>query len=144
MLPFNALKKVDFQDIQTFNAPVSTTMFYTDNEAKDRENIYRARIRFDEDGEIYTENDTVFFLKTTVAVLFPIPAQQSGELNIFLKDFGEDDIIFHLFTQQGQQLLERKLAKERDNIPLFPYKPGFYLYEVISGNERQTGRLVIY
>lgn len=141
---FQRFEGDDFSDIFTVSRPVSTTLSYIDNNAKDKENIYRARIRFEGGGEVFTTNDTVFFLKTTVAVLFPVPAQQSGDLNIFLKDFEGSEIVFHLFNSQGQLLFKRRLAKERDSIPLFPYRPGFYLYEITAGGERQTGRIVIY
>lgn len=118
-------------------------IFFTDTTAQDGLNIYRANIEFSSGSNIYSEVDTIRFLKTTVAVLFPNPAKRHKSLNILLKDFDGNDAFFHLFNSRGNLILIKKLRKERDQVLLAPYADGLYLYEIVSANDRQTGRIII-
>ncbi len=132
-----------FRNIFAVSRPTSTENFYTDTGARDGKNIYRIKIDFEGGEEIFSKIDTVLFLKTTTAILFPNPVKRFQNLSVLLKDFGGDDAFFKLFDTQGQLLFQKKLARERDEIPFNAFRKGLYLYEIISANDRQAGRIIV-
>ncbi|TRX51992.1 S8 family serine peptidase [Fulvivirga sp. M361] len=140
---FQRLVDEGFQDIATFTQPTGVQLSFTDDETVEKRNVYRGRVRFSGGTEVYTKNDTVFFLKNTVAVLFPNPVAQSDELSVLMKDFNDNEAFLRLYNTRGQFLREHKLAKESDSISMRQLKQGLYFYEIISAGERQTGRIVV-
>lgn len=140
---FEKLANDRFVTLYKVDDPKTSEVFHTDTTAQDGLNVYRANVEFISGSNIYSRIDTVRFLKTTTAVLFPNPAERFNGLNILLKDFNGKDAFFHLFNSNGELLLVKKLESERDQVLLNSYRKGLYFYEIVSGNNRQTGRLMI-
>ena len=133
-----------FQPIQTFG-PVNQVKFqYLDAEVQQGMNEYRVRLELGNAQELTTEAIPIYFLTELPFLVFPNPISRHEALQIFSKDFGDENVHFALFTQQGQVVLEMDLYFDQESISIQSLRPGIYLYTLSTDGIKRTGKIMVF
>jgi hypothetical protein len=131
-----------FEPIGTTDAR-STQVTLTDHHPDQGLNTYRSRIFLASGQQIISDTATTYFLTKPPFIVFPNPAQSTGKLQVFSKEFTEQEIYFRLYRMDGKSVLTTKLLSNRETLTLPSLAPGLYLYTIEADQNQYTGKLMI-
>jgi hypothetical protein len=143
-IDFETQGQQDFQTIYSITPVNNSSQTYLHDGPKQGINFYRARIEFDNGQSLVSKVDTVFYLTKTLALVFPNPMKQNGELNICTQYDRGNSTIFKLIDMRGRVLVVEQLISDRESINLEGISKGIYIYRLEAGNNTQTGKIVIF
>jgi hypothetical protein len=106
-------------------------------------NVHRVRVRLRNGGEIVSEPVQSYFLTKTPLLVFPNPVGGTGELRVYSKEFGGQDVQFQLFRADGKLVLTTRLTTSRETIVLPNLPSGLYGYAVQTGEGYFRGKVVV-
>lgn len=134
----------NFEHFKKLNAQNSGGIFNyqaTDFQPSRGENFYRLR-QLDKDGQeiLSTVRSVLVNALPNDWTIYPNPIQQGADLHI--KTDLRSDYQFRLFNSDGK-LVMQKAFKGDSQLVLKQFATGTYMYEIISDNGRNYGKLII-
>lgn len=105
---------------------------------------YRARIIFDNGGEVITETTRIYFLGDELPILiFPNPVSKMEGLSVFTKIGAANDAKIQLYNLQGRLIMQNDLFSDRQTFSVEEIDAGMYIYRITIDEQVQTGRIVV-
>jgi hypothetical protein len=136
-------KKNDiFETIGTVQ-PEGTEIRFLDEHPAPGLNLHRVRVLLANGNEIVSEVVSSYFLTQTPFLVFPNPVSKADKLNIFSKEFTNQEVLFRLYGWDGKALLTTKLLSNRESVSLQHLSPGLYLYSIQTSERCFNGKVVI-
>lgn len=119
--------------ITQINQPDKNNYNYLDINPQQGRNLYQAKLILNDGTEYLSEIIDLIFLSEKAYLVFPNPTNSSG-LNIYTKNFGNENVVFKLFDTRGKQILSKKLNSDREHLDLQTIKNGTYIYRIESSD----------
>ncbi|MDF2191726.1 S8 family peptidase [Paraflavitalea sp. CAU 1676] len=132
-----------YQPLQSI-APVDRLTYQLTDAALTRgANTYRLQLLRSDGSVVYSEPESIYFLKDAAFVVYPNPVNAGSLLHILSAEPGTGS--FYLYNSIGQQVLQQRLTDLHQTISLLKFQRGLYFYRLRQGDRKvQTGSLFIY
>lgn len=114
-----------------------------DEQPEEGWNEYRAIIKFDNGETLETETVRIYYFSTTLAFVFPNPAEADDFLVVYTKDFEGAELKFRLISRTGQLILEESLYSNINDVAIPNIEDGLYLYQIETPEGLASGRIII-
>lgn len=141
-ISFQKFSGTGFQTLKSFS-PTSLSQNFVDANLAQGINRYRAEIKLDNGGSLYSDEDRVYYFPNQPVVVFPNPSPQSTALNIAVKDQGVYSI--KIYNATGQLVREFALNNVVNSLPSFTLPAGVYFLQVMTTTSRLfVQKIVVY
>ncbi|MEQ8244321.1 S8 family serine peptidase [Fulvivirga sp.] len=114
-----------------------------DEQPEEGWNEYRAIIKFDNGETLLSEVIRIYYFSTTLAFVFPNPAEADDFLVVYTKDFEGAALKFRLISRTGQLILEESLYSDINDVAIPNIEDGLYLYQIETPEGMASGRIII-
>lgn len=120
---------------------ISDSIIWTDVDLEPGIIDYRVRLTKNNGNTIYSDWQTLFYTDDDTHIMFPNPVSPSGELSLISNATGG---IIQITDTNGSIILEWPIVNTIENIPLYNFRQGLYLYRVIDEKKiLSTGKIMI-
>lgn len=133
----------DLQElIESIYQPVNMSFIIEDYNPLEFKNEYQAKVILNNEEEYWSEIIKVFFLSKVPFFVFPNPAVNKG-INVYTKNFKNENVFFKLYNLQGKQLIKMELPFERNYVDLSFINSGVYIYHLESTDGFKESSILI-
>lgn len=112
--------------------PSVRTLEYIDRNVEQGLNIYQAVVYLDDGSVVYSNLETVYYLKGSNYLLYPNPVRRGQDLNV-LSELPEDQKLF-IYDNIGRLVMRVILSDKVQRISTISLAPGIYHMRIMEGN----------
>jgi hypothetical protein len=132
-----------YVNLQTTSSLSSLDLSSLDEAPHQGVNVYRAQVRLDNGGIVYSDPAQVYFLPNQPVVIYPVPAGQGQPINILVKDQGVYSI--RIMDAGGRWIRSIELNDIVNNIAPFTLPKGLYFVQVTTADKNLfVQKIVVY
>lgn len=130
-----------FSTLQRLFNPAALQFSFTDNNLKQGENLYRAKIVLRNGAIVYSQIETVYHVSNFPAVIYPNPASRGSGAKIIVQESGRFNM--RVFNASGQLVLETTLNKAVTELTAAQWKSGLYFISLQDKNGKVYTQKII-
>ncbi len=132
-----------FTDVEVIEFPLSPDIRVLDQDPIQGNNTHRIVINFINDQSILEEVTGTFYLTRVPTLVYPNPAPHPSKVNVITKELTSPNPYLRIFNSQGIEVKNVPISGSQVTISTLELRPGIYVFWVVDGSERYTGRLMI-
>jgi hypothetical protein len=119
--------RVTVEELLSKVLPAPGVIFAEDASLKKGLNICRIKLELTGGGVIYSQQETVYYLRGNDFIVFPNPVQQNQPINILASDSQEETRLL-IYNSQGNKLAEYVIENTVTSIPSGRLSKGLYIF----------------
>lgn len=124
-----------FTDIDSLSPQQALTYFFTDNQLNQGGNIYRIKLVLNTGTVLYSQAETVYYLRNKVYLVYPNPVKQ-GQSVFIVNRFFDGDLYTNLYDITGRLLNKLNLPLALNTVITNNLSTGIYILVFNDGSKK--------